>query len=79
MVNHFFNDREGTIMRMYFFDVTVKVMHNGIHEKVVFYKAARGFRELAARRVILNQLLAAGFQVARIDRVEERCLQADDN
>ena len=43
------------------------------------YKAARAFNELSARRVLLNQFLAGGFQVVRIDRVEERCLQGDDN
>lgn len=62
-------------MRMYFFDVTLKVMNNGAPEKVVVYKAARAFNELAARRTILNQLLARAFQVVRIDRVQERCLQ----
>ena len=66
-------------MRMYFFDVTLKVVHQGVPEKVVVYKAARAFNELSARRVLLNQFLAGGFQVVRIDRVEERCLQGDDN
>ncbi len=61
-------------MRMYFFDVTVKVAFRGIAEKVVLYKGARGYNELGARRVLLNQLMAAGFQVVRIDRVPERCL-----
>ncbi len=64
-------------MKMYFFDVTVKVMKRGVPEKVVIYKGARGFQELSARRVILNQLLAEGFQVVRIDRVPERCVEAD--
>jgi hypothetical protein len=64
---------------MYFFDVTLKVVHQGVPEKVVVYKAASAFNELSARRVLLNQFLAGGFQVVRIDRVEERCLQADDN
>jgi hypothetical protein len=62
---------------MFFFDVTLKVINRGVAEKVVVYKGARGFRELDARRVILNQLLAEGFQVVRIDRVPERCVEAD--
>jgi len=66
-------------MRMYFFEVTVKVMHRDFPEKVVVYKAARALDELTARRIILNQFLAGGFQVVRIDRVSERCLQSDDN
>ena len=66
-------------MRMYFFDVTVKVMHRDSPKKVVVYKAARALDELTARRLILNQFLAGGFQVVRIDRVGERSLQADDN
>jgi glycosyltransferase A (GT-A) superfamily protein (DUF2064 family) len=66
-------------MRMYFFDVTLKVKHDDVSEKVVVYKAARAFNELSARRVVLNPFLAGGFQVVRIDRVEERCLQAEDN
>ena len=65
-------------MRMYFFDVTLKVMKDGVAERVVVYKAARAFNELSARRVLLNQFLAQGFQVVRIDRVEERCLQPED-
>lgn len=62
-------------MRMYFFDVTVKVVNLDGPRKVVVYKAAHGFRELDARRRILNQFLERGFQVVRIDRVAERCLQ----
>jgi len=65
-------------MRMYFFDATLKVRKNGEPEKVVVYKAARAFNELSARRMILNQFLAQGFQVVRIDRVQERCLQPED-
>jgi hypothetical protein len=66
-------------MRMYFFDVTVKVMHHGVPAKVVIYKGARALRELSARRIILYDLLAEGFQVVRIDRVPERCVQTDRN
>jgi hypothetical protein len=64
-------------MRMYFFDVTVKVMHHDVPEKVVIYKGARARDELTARRKILNQLLEKRFQVVRIDRVPERCLRRD--
>lgn len=67
------------MMRMYFFDVTLKILHHGVAEKVVVYKAARALNELSARRMILNQLLAEGFQVVRIDRVEERCVRSDNN
>jgi hypothetical protein len=70
---------EDTTMRMYFFDVTVKVMKHGVPENVVVYKAARASRELDARRRILNQFLAGRFQVVRIDRVGERCLEAGDD
>jgi hypothetical protein len=67
------------MMRMFFFDVTVKVLHHGVAEKVVVYKAAKAFNELSARRMILNSFLAEGFQVVRIDRVEERCVRSDNN
>ena len=66
-------------MRMFFFDVTLKVTQHGVPEKVVVYKAARALNELSARRLILNRFLAEGFQVVRIDRVEERCVQQDNN
>ena len=65
-------------MRMYFFDVTLKVVNNDVPEKVVVYKAARALNELGARRIILNQFLAEGFRVVRIDRVAERSLKAGD-
>lgn len=60
-------------MRMFYFDVTLKVEAAGLPVKTVIYRAARAWNELSARRVILNQLLAGGFQVVRIDRVAERC------
>lgn len=66
-------------MRMYFFDVTVKVTFRGVAEKVAVYKGTRGYNELGARRVLLEQFLAGGFQVVRIDRVQERCLQAGES
>jgi hypothetical protein len=64
-------------MRIYFFDVTVKVMHHDVPIKVVLYKGARAIDELTARRKILNRLLEGRFQVVRIDRVHERCVQTD--
>jgi hypothetical protein len=64
-------------MRMYFFDVTVKVIHRDVPRKVLVYKGARARDELTARRIILNQFLDGGFQVVRIDRIGERCFQAD--
>jgi hypothetical protein len=64
-------------MTMYFFDVTVKVMHQDVPRKVMVYKAARARDELTARRKLLNQFLNGGFQVVRIDRVRERCFQSD--
>jgi hypothetical protein len=66
-------------MHMYFFDVTVKVMHEDGPGKVVLYKAARARDELTARRKILEQLLQGRFQVVRIDRVPERCEPTDAN
>jgi hypothetical protein len=44
----------------------------------VVYKGARAVDELTARRILLNQFLAGGFQVVRIARVVEQCLQGDD-
>jgi hypothetical protein len=64
-------DDEGRAMRTYFFDVTVKVLHEGDPMKTVLYRGARAQDELAARRIVLNQLLEGGFQVVRLDRVRE--------
>jgi hypothetical protein len=64
-------------MCMYFFDVTVKVIHQRGPSKVAIYKGARASDELTARRKLLTQLLDRGFQVVRIDRVGERCVQVD--
>jgi hypothetical protein len=64
-------------MRMFFFDVTVKVMHRYGPTKVAIYKGARASDELTARRKLLTQFLDGGFQVVRIDRVGERCVQVD--
>lgn len=64
-------------MRMYFFDVTVKVVQDEAPRKVVLYKGARASDELAARRKLLNRLLDRGFQVVRIDRIRERSFRMD--
>ncbi len=64
-------------MHMYFFDVTVKVMHQDVPGKVVLYKGARAVDELTARRKILNRFLDRRFQVVRIDRVRERTFETD--
>ncbi len=63
-------------MRMFFFDVTIKVEADGLAVKTIIYRAARAWNELSARRHILNPLLEEGFQVVRIDRVPERCTLA---
>jgi hypothetical protein len=65
-------DVENLSMRMYFFDVTLKVENRGLPMKTVLYKGARARDELTARRIILYQFLEGGFQVVRIDRVPER-------
>lgn len=59
-------------MRMYFFDATVRVQHEGRSVEVVLYKAARAEDELTARRAVLNRFFEGGFQVVRLERVEER-------
>ena len=58
-------------MPMYFFDVTLKVRHEGLPIKTVVSRGARAADDLAARRIILNQFLKRGFQVVRLDRVRE--------
>ncbi len=63
------------MMRMDFFDVTVKGTHQDIPRKVVLYKGARAGDELTARRILLERFLKDRFQVVRIDRVPERCLR----
>jgi hypothetical protein len=60
-------------MRTYFFDVTIKVEDQGLPVKTVVYRGAQAWNELAARRIVLNQLLEGSFQVVRIDRVAEQC------
>jgi hypothetical protein len=63
-------------MRMHFFDVTIKVEHQGRPIETVLYKGARAGDELTARRIILNRYLESGFRVVRLERVDERAPEA---
>jgi hypothetical protein len=64
-------------MRMFYFDVIVKVTHDEISHTVVLFKGARAADELTARRKVLDRLLEKRFQVVRIDRVRERYSWSD--
>ena len=55
-------------MKMYFFDVTIKVENRGVPIKTVLYKAP-GVERAQRAPGVLNQFLEGGFQVVRIDRV----------
>jgi hypothetical protein len=55
-------------MSLYFFDVTVRVVHDGRPTDVVLRKAARAASEHQARRAVLDRYLDAGFQVAKLRR-----------
>jgi hypothetical protein len=59
-------------MRVYYFDVTIRVRHEGEALDAVVYKAARAADEHSARRNVLCRYLDAGFQVVRLRRVVER-------
>jgi hypothetical protein len=59
-------------MRMFFFDVTLRVVHEGRPTDVVLYKGARARDELAARRAVLGRYHDAGLQVLRLGRAAER-------
>jgi hypothetical protein len=58
-------------MRMYFFNVTVRVEHAGRVVDAVLRKGARAPGEHRARRIILDRYLSAGFQILRMDRAPE--------
>jgi hypothetical protein len=58
-------------MPVYFFQTTLKVRHQGLAIKTSVTRGARAPDELTARRIILNQFFARGFQVVRLDRVRE--------
>ena len=59
-------------MRLYFFEVTLRVEHEGRPTDTVLYKSARAASEHLARRSLLGLLLGEGFQVVRLNYVEER-------
>jgi hypothetical protein len=58
-------------MRMYFFNVTVRVEQGGRVVEAVLRKGARASAEHGARRVVLDHYLSAGFQVVKIHRIAE--------
>ena len=60
------------MMRMFFFDVTLRVVHEGRPVDVALYKGVRAADELAARRTLLGRFLDDGFQVLRLGRAAER-------
>jgi hypothetical protein len=59
-------------MRIYFFDVTLKVDRDGRPVETVSRKAARAASEHLARRSVVCHYLADGFQVLRLVCVNER-------
>ncbi|HWE35630.1 MAG TPA: hypothetical protein VG406_03590 [Isosphaeraceae bacterium] len=59
-------------MLVYFFDVTIRVRHEGKALDTVVYKAASAADEHSARRAVLCRYLDNGFQVVRLRRVAER-------
>jgi hypothetical protein len=62
----------GETMRMYYFDATVRVQHDGRPLDAVIHKGARAEDELAARRLILDHFFESGFQVLKLRRVDQR-------
>lgn len=59
-------------MRTYFFHVILKVQFEGRPMEALLYKAIHAESEHLARRLLLNRYINDGFQVLRLDRVEER-------
>ena len=59
-------------MRMFFFDVTLRVVHDGRPMDMMLYKGIRATDEHAARRTLLGRFLDDGFQVLRLGRAAER-------
>jgi hypothetical protein len=59
-------------MRMFFFEVTLRVVHEGRPIDARLYKGVRAADELAARRALLTRFLDDGFQVLRLGRAAER-------
>jgi hypothetical protein len=60
------------MMRMFYFDVTLRIVHSGRRLDVALYKGVRAANELAARRAVLNRFLDDGLQVVRLGRAAER-------
>ncbi|MGE3818064.1 MAG: hypothetical protein AB7I30_01390 [Isosphaeraceae bacterium] len=65
-------------MRIYFFDVTVKVQHEGRAVQTVVRKSARAADDHQARRNVLDHYLRRGHQVVRLTPVEERTRRPRD-
>lgn len=65
-------------MRIFFFDVTVKVQHDGRAVQTIVRKSARAVHEHNARRIVLDFYLRKGFQVLRLTPVEERTHRPKD-
>ena len=59
-------------MTMFYFDVTLRIVHEGRRMDVALYKGVRAANELAARRAILDRFLDDGVQVVRLGRAAER-------
>ncbi len=59
-------------MRMFFFDVSLRVVHEGRLMDFMVYKGVRAADEHAARRTLLGRFLDDGFQVLRLGRAAER-------
>lgn len=57
--------------RMFYFDVTVRVAHEGRPIDVSLTKGARAADGLTARRAVLGRFLDRGFQVLRLEPVAE--------
>ncbi len=65
-------------MRIFFFDVTVKVQQDGRAAQSVVRKSARAEHEHEARRIVLDHYLRRGHQVIRLTAVEERTRRPND-
>ncbi len=58
-------------METYMFDVTLRVQHEGKAVYTILYRGCRADSEHAARRTILQDFLADGWQVAKMERTTE--------
>jgi hypothetical protein len=65
-------------VRIYFFDVTVKVQQDGRAAQTIVRKSARASHEHEARRTVLDHYLRRGHQVIRLTPVEERTRRPND-